>query len=460
VAGLEASQNKAQGSLDQIDKTAQAIVRDTGTIRDQQSQLDQGLQQEGTHIRQGLSQLEKNQGQLQESVNRVETTTNTVKEMADVDAKETQKIQGQQAELQQGMVQEGGKIRQTLAGMEENQDQLYGAVNNVQVGSNTVASNTTTLMEQQATLQRVTHQNQAQLVGSLDRMGANQKTISQQAVTLKEGQGDMSQLITHSQNAVAGKVDAVSGQQGELKDSIEGVAATTQAISQDTRELKQGQASLSTDVQSGQSGIEQKVGQLRQTQASLNRMFISEKTHLDGELKSIGKSQAGLQDGLSDQKNMSQDMAEQIGRMQQDQTKMSQTMDQQQQAWQGQSGDLAKRVAALEESLGHVDQNVSSLQTNLVSQITELTKVMKALQAQGGAQIAQLTDDMKAFSGTLKEIQATQSNLARRIDQVGTNQAQQSKGFLTALEKLQKQTQPASAIDPVEVEPQDVDVVK
>ena len=153
-------------------------------------------------------------------------------------------------------------------------------------------------------------------------------------------------------------------------------------------------------------------------------------------------------------------MGEQIKLMQQDQATMSQTMDQQQQVWKDQSGDLANRVAALEESVGQVDQNVSSIQINLVSQITELTKVMKALQTQGGAQIAQLTADMKAFGGTLEQIQATQSNLASRIDQVGANQTQQSKGFITALEKLQKQTQRVSDSEPVEVEPEDVGVVK
>ncbi|MCP4453164.1 MAG: hypothetical protein GY809_17015 [Planctomycetes bacterium] len=523
AAGLEASHNKAQGTLEDLGQKAQVIVRDTGAIRDRQSQLNQGLQQEGVHIRQGLSQLEKGvnrveastntlkemaavdaqetqeiqdqQAELQRGVNRVEVTTSTLKEMAAADAQETQEIQDQQAELQrgvnrveantgtlkgmaavgaqetqeiqdqqaelqQGLVQEGGKIRQTLAGMEENQDQLHGAVNNVQVSTNTVVSNTTTLMEQQAALQRVSHRDQAQLVESLDRMGANQEAIAQQAQTLKEGQREMAQVITDSQNVVARKVDAVSGQQNELQDAIAGVAASAEVISQDTGEIKQGQASLKTDVQAGQDGIEEKVGQVRQTQASLNRMFTREKTHLDVELKAIGESQAGLQDGLSDQKNMSTEMARQIERMQQGQTRMGQTMDQQQEAWRDQNGELAKRVAALEESLGHVDQNVSSLQTNLVSQITELTRVMKALQLQGGAQIAQLTDDMKAFNGTLKQIQATQSNLAKRIDQVGVNQAQQSIGFLTALEKLQKQTQPASAADPVEVESQEVDVVK
>ena len=85
---------------------------------------------------------------------------------------------------------------------------------------------------------------------------------------------------------------------------------------------------------------------------------------------------------------------------------------------------------------------------------------MKALQAQGGIQIAQLTDDMKAFSGTFKEIQSAQSALARRIDQVGANQTQQNKEFLTVLEKLRKQAQPVSAIKPVELEAEDVDVVK
>ena len=87
---------------------------------------------------------------------------------------------------------------------------------------------------------------------------------------------------------------------------------------------------------------------------------------------------------------------------------------------------------------------------------------MTALQAQGGTQIDQLTADMKAFSGAFEQIQASQSALARRIGQVGVNQTQQSKEFLTALEKLQKQTQNVSVIEPVEVEVevQDVDVVK
>ena len=86
--------------------------------------------------------------------------------------------------------------------------------------------------------------------------------------------------------------------------------------------------------------------------------------------------------------------------------------------------------------------------------------MMTALQAQGGTQIAQLTADMKAFRGAFEQIQATQSALARRIDQVGVTRTEQSKQFLTALEKLQKQTQNVSAIEPVEVEVQDVDVVK
>ena len=172
------------------------------------------------------------------------------------------------------------------------------------------------------------------------------------------------------------------------------------------------------------------------------------------------QNQTGLQTHLAEQKNMSQDMAKRIRTMQQDQKKMGQAINQKQQAREKRSRDVAKRVSTLEKSLGHVDQTVSSLQTNLVSQVTELTKVMKALQVQGGAQITQLTDDMKAFNGTLKQIQATQSNLARRIDQVGVNQAQQSKGFLTALEKLHKQTQPISTGKPVEGESQDVDIVK
>ncbi len=453
AAGLETSQNQAQGTLNQIAATAQGIVRDTGAIRNQQSQLDESLQLEGAHIRQGLSQLEKNQGQLQESVNSVQATTNTIAEMAAANARETQTIQDQQAALQQGMAQRGGQISQALANMDENQDRINRAVNNVQVTTSTAASNTTTLMEQQPTLQRVARQNQAQLVESVDRLGANQKVLSQQAETLKTGQGQMRKMLIRSANAV-------SGQQGELQDSLDGVAATTKAISQDTRDLKQGQAALKTDMQSGHGEISKDLGLVGQSQVSLNRMFISGKTDLDAELQSIGKNQAGLQNGLSDQRDMSQDMAKQIKLMKQDQANMSQTMDQQQQAWEDQRGDLAKRVAALEDSLGHVDQNVSSLQTNLVAQITELTKVMKALQVQGGAQIAQLTDDMKAFNGTLKQIQATQANLARRIDQVGVNQAQQSSGFLTALEKLQPQTQPISTSKPVEEASQDVDIVK
>jgi hypothetical protein len=335
-------------------------------------------------------------------------------------------------------------------------------VNNVQVATNTVASNTTTVMEQQATLQRVTHQNQTQSVESLDLIGANQKAISQRAETLKQGQDGINQQIADSQAVVGAKVDAVSGQQDLLQGSVEGVAAVTQAVSQNVEDLKQGQASWKTEVRSGQAGISQKVGRVNASQTSLNEMFRSGKNDLDTQFKSISKDQAGLQDRVADQRNASLDMAQQMKLVQQDQSKISQTMDQRQQAWKNQTQDLAKRVVALEESLGNVDENVSSLQTNLVSQITELTKVMTALQAQGGMQIDQLTTDMKAFSGVFEQIQATQSALARRIDQVGVNQTQQSKEFLTALEKLQKQTQNVSAIEPVEVEVevQDVDVVK
>ena len=515
MADLESSHNKTQDAVAQVEKTAQGIVQEAGTIRDQQLQADQGLQQEGARIQQGLSQLEKNQGQLQESVDRVQATANAIKDKTDengkdagrireqqvllqqgmaqesdkirqgqaqlqarvdrvqvtantlkdmtiTNAEETRGIRDQQAEMQQGIAQGGGRVYKALADVEKNQDQIHRAVNNVQVATNTVASSTTTLMEQQAALQRVTHENQAQLVDSLDHIGANQKAMSQQAETLKKGQDGMNRQIADSQEVVGAKVDAVAGHQNLLQASVEGVAATTQALSQDLQGLQQGQASLKTDVRSGHAGISHEVGQVNTSQASLKEMFRSGKDDLDTQFKSIGKNQAGLQDRLADQRSVSQGLAQQIKLMQQDQSSISQTMDQRQQAWEDQAQDLAKRVAALEGSLGNVDQSVSSLQTNLVSQITELTKVMKALQEQGGAQITQLTADMKDFSRTLEQIRTTQSSLAKRVDQVGSDQAQQSKEFLTALEKLQKQTQNVSATKPVEVEVevQDVDVVK
>jgi chromosome segregation ATPase len=382
LSGLESAQQATQDTVVQIQGTTQGVAEDTDAIRGQQSRLAQGLQQEGAQIRQGLVQLENKQDQLQQSVNQVQETANTIKRNTEDTAGQTRSMRDQQAALQQDIAREGAQIGQTLATLEKNQDQTYRAVNNVQVTSNTVASNTTTLMEQQAALQRVTHQNQDQLVNSLDLMGGQQQALSQKADDLRQGQDEIKNMVTQSQSAVGGKIDAVSSQQ------------------------------------------------------------------------------TGLKDGLTAQKNTSQDIASQIQALQMDQTKISQAIDQRQKAWSGQTQALAERAAELEKSLGQVDDNVSSLQTNLVSQITELTLVLKSLQAQDGARRAQLAEDMKAFSDTLKQIQTAQMTLAARVEQVDAYQKQQSREFLSALEKSKKETDKNATVLPAETEVKEVEVVK
>ena len=400
VKAVGKNQEKLERTLKNVESTTEATHKQAGTIADKQSEFHTLQEQRHSQVIQAVSDLESSQDKTQDTVVRIEKDAQAI-------VRETGTIRDQQLQSDRELKKEGADIHQALAAVEKSQDQIHRSVNNVQVTTNTVASNTTTLMEQQAALQRVTHKNQAQLVESLDKIEAEQK-----------------------------------------------------AASKDAKELKQGQVSFKKDMHSGHAGISQDVDQVNASQTSLNEMMRSGKEDLDAQLDAVNENQAGLRNRLADQKGVSQDMAKQIKVMQADQARISQSMDQKQQAWEDQTEDLAERVAALEKSLGHVDENVSSLQTNLVSQITELTKVMKVLQEQGGAQIAQLTTDMKAFNGALKQIQATQSTLARRIDEVGASQSQQGKAFLTALERLQKQAKGVSSVEPGEVECKEVDVVK
>ncbi len=396
VAQLDKTQIQLQKSVNRVQATATAIEGKT----DNNAKSLHDIYTQQAPIHKELTRLDTKQDQLQYNVGRVQTTVDAVKMQAESNARIARDIQFQQERFQENVASEEAETRQVLTGVRKDQAQVNRSVNTMQVTSNTVISNTATLMEQQAALQRVSHENQSELVDVLGQVTAKQSLLSQQ--------------------------------QSKLGDSVTGVAATTKAIADDTKNLKQGQSVLETKVQNGQANMVQKATQINASHSSLNQTIRDGKNDLVVQLEAIRENQS----------------------------KLAQAMAGNQQAAQSQTKDISQRADALENGLGHDHENISSLQTNLIAQITELTRVMQALQVQGGGQITQLSVDMKAFKGTLLQIKATQSALAKRFNQVDVNQTKRNKECLSLLEKLQKQTHHGLDDPSVEAESEEVDVVK
>lgn len=313
-------------------------------------------------------------------------------------------------------------------------------------------------------------EDQKKLQETMNNVKLTSLATQEKVQAIADTQVKVSQRHNDQHETVIQAVTGLSSAHDEIRDRVESVQTQTQKITEQAETITKQQKAIQDDIVV--EGVRMNMAFVRvgETQQALQQDMKRVETGQESfykkindmtENKETSNAQKALNLQLSEQFNMSQDMSDQINKIQNTQSQLIRTMNQKHETWDKQNETLTNRVASLEKSLGQVDQNVTSLQTNLVSQVTELAKAMKTLQEQGSYQIAQLAEDMKAFNQTLSQIQTTQSALAKRIESVDDHQKQQGKEFLAVLEKLQKQANQVTAVPvEVEVDTDEVEVVK
>lgn len=447
---VHVSQSEIEKGFAQLDGSIQNADARIAAVQSEQAQLRQTVVANDQNLNEKVAQLADNQASLRDGISHVADITQRTNATINTVAKD-------QATLHQLVRNMKNEMGDSLTAVASNQQQTHAGIDRLHQADRDLVDLIAAVTAKQDALQRLTQNHNEQLVGHLTTLSSDQgqlrndvgdlrsltQTVATDVTTIGNEQTTLHDTVTNNTAALAEKIAVVWANQSSLQSVIDRVADTADATASDITAMSQAQTTMQQAQASRHEALTGQLHSVVQNQDHLRAGIngLDEKaTASHDRLTALASGQGAIQDtlrtnndavtaGLTSLANNHQDinnnvsaLGERSDRLLTDLAAVAAEQTALQRVVSNSNENLASVAegqTVLQRSVSNLDDKTTTVATDISSMSRRLTAVDESLKTNGETVVARLT----ALADNQQGLQAGINQVDERTSQVAAEQA-------------------------------------
>ena len=266
---LEANHHTTQQAVSEVDATTKTLLTKTSAILEKQEPLTQSIRQEGTQTREAVKNVDQRQGQMNQSIETVQQTVNSIQA-------DTQTLVANTTDIQKGQSSLGRMIQ-------DQNDQIVTQVGDLKEGQGSLGTQIRDNRENLSGKVEALTQCQSGMTQAL----AGQKTLSEDlSRKIEQGQtqqGQMNQSLLSKSDELDQKIMAMQAKYDAWAKQIDAVSAKVQS-------LETSLTTLDTSLNTFQTNLTGKLTDLATLMKYYQQRQVTQGTQDTQEIKALAET--------------------------------------------------------------------------------------------------------------------------------------------------------------------------